>query len=210
MAELNNSNFSQDFSKTLSDNGFLVSAERIPTVVSILFQGGVKFLKDSFKKDKDATSYAIKFGDDPYNKDPNKTVNTIFCMVLSKVKSEDDDSFNLQFSFDESIIPEDAVVKDFFTSEVFDYFRLIALENFGATFVSQAGMSSIQIVFVKLIQYFKEYIRNNLDDDNVLESKDYFKIEGTVDDETKNISFKIIPSELMKQFVKADDTKSEA
>lgn len=207
MTELAKSSFSQDFSKVLIENGFLLNAERVPLVIDILFQGGTKFLKESMKDDAEGKPHAITFRADPYAKEGQENP-VIFTMSLSKIKGEDEDSFNLQYSFDDSIIEEGSVVNDFYDKTLFNYYRITAAD-YGASFVMKAGMSTIQMVFVKLIQYFKEFIRNNMDTDNTLEYKNYFKIEGILDDD-KKLSFKITPSELMKQFVKSDDKDETA
>lgn len=209
MAELTKSSFGGVFWKQLNDHGYFVEATKIPTCIATFFQEITKYLREEVKKDGKA--HAVTMHAKEYSEDKDDEKNPIiFAATLEKVKDKDDDeeSYNLQYSFDDSIINENMVVEDMTKESVYAFIVKFAFDDFDATFKSSTGVSGMHAMYTVMRDAFFEYFRDNINSDPELTFKDYFTMKGSIVDGKVKIS--ITPSEIMKQLVKADDKKAAA
>lgn len=209
MAELTKSSFGGVFWKLLNDHGYYVEATKIPTCIATFFQEVTKYLREEVKKDGKA--HAVTMHAKEYNKDKEDDNNpVVFAATLEKVADKDDDeeSYNLQYAFDDSIVNESMTVEDLTDENVYAFIVNHAFQDFDAVFKASTGVSGMHAMYTVMRDAFFDYFRDNINSDPELSFKDYFTMKGTVVDGKVKVS--ITPSEIMKQLVKADDKKAAA
>ena len=195
--------------KDLIDDGINWPAGYTTYIYKFLFEATAAYL-GKVKAEDDGVPHAIVVRNGDYMNcigaaEKNKIAPIVFAAIVSKQKNDDSDSYTLKYTFNEKDIPENAKIAEFNDPVVVPDLASTAFYKFRIQFRPvENGIDYMTHITLTTIRSLKKWYNENVNIDPVLELKDYFKMEGSV--ENGKVSINVTPSELLKQHIKDDES----